>query len=107
MSTKDYFEQLESFLSKLNDYMHDTKNCIEKINIITKINELVFWLQMYQDNYLDEQKKQVLRLAKKDYFFFGALCDKAEPAAVFEALDVRPSLKTLEAALAALALVFL
>lgn len=54
MSTKDYFEQLESFLSKLNDYMHDTKNCIEKINIITKINELVFWLQMYQDNYLDE-----------------------------------------------------
>lgn len=53
------------------------------------------------------RKKQAIRLAKKDYFFLGALCDKAEPAAVFEALDVRPSLKTLEAALAALALVLL
>ena len=42
---------------------------------------------------------------KKDYLFFGALCDKAEPAAVLEFLDVRPSFRTLEAALAALALV--
>ncbi len=51
---KEYFEQLTCFLSESNDYMHDAKNCVEKINIITKINELLFWLQMYQDNYLDE-----------------------------------------------------
>ena len=54
MLTKDYFNRLEEFLSELNDYMQGTKNCIEKINIISKINELVFWLQMYQDKYFDE-----------------------------------------------------
>ncbi len=54
MLTKDYFNRLEEFLSELNDYMQSTKNCIEKINIISKINELVFWLQMYQDKYFDE-----------------------------------------------------
>lgn len=54
MSEKEYFDELEDFLSKLSNYMSDTKNCVEKINIITKINELVFWLQMYQDTYLDE-----------------------------------------------------
>ncbi len=50
---RNYFNQLENFLSELNDYMSNTKNCIEKINIISKINELVFWLQMYQDNYFE------------------------------------------------------
>ena len=54
MLTKDYFNRFEEFLSELNDYMQSTKNCIEKINIISKINELVFWLQMYQDKYFDE-----------------------------------------------------
>lgn len=41
------------------------------------------------------------------HFFFleDGLCDNAEPAAVFEALLVRPSRRTFEAALAAFALV--
>lgn len=36
----------------------------------------------------------------------GARCDRAEPAAVFDALLVRPSRSTFEAAFAALGLVF-
>jgi hypothetical protein len=38
---------------------------------------------------------------------FGAACDRALPAAIFDAVLVRPSRKTFEAALAALGLVFL
>lgn len=34
-------------------------------------------------------------------FFFEALCESAEPAAVLESLPVLPSRKTLEAAVAA------
>jgi len=40
------------------------------------------------------------------HFFLGARWLSAEPAAVFDALLVRPSRSTLEAALAALMLVF-
>lgn len=50
---KESFNQIEQFLSDLNEYMNNTKNCIEKINIISKINELVFWLQLYQDKYFE------------------------------------------------------
>lgn len=54
---------------------------------------------------VSRQRKTSLIDLQKNYFFFGARCDKAEPAAIFDFLDVRPSLRTLDAALAALALV--
>ena len=40
---------------------------------------------------------------EKNYFFLEGLCDKADPAAVFDAELVRPSRSTFEAAEAALA----
>ncbi len=55
--TKEYFDKIEDFLSDLNNFMNNAKNCIEKINIISKINELVFWLQMYQDNYFSNKEE--------------------------------------------------
>lgn len=50
---KEFIDKLEEYLSEIVDYLeNNTKNNIEKINILTKANELVFWLQMYQDKYL-------------------------------------------------------
>lgn len=50
---KEFIDKLEEYISVMVDYLeHNTKNNIEKINILTKANELVFWLQMYQDKYL-------------------------------------------------------
>lgn len=49
---KEYIDKTEEYLSELVNYFNCIDICVEKINIITKINELVFWLQMYQDNYL-------------------------------------------------------
>ena len=52
---KEFIDKLEEYLSEMADYLeNNTKNNIEKINILTKTNELVFWLQMYQDKYLGE-----------------------------------------------------
>lgn len=56
---RENIEQLEEYLSTIADYLENTKNCIEKINILSKINELVFWLQMYQDKYFDESKGEI------------------------------------------------
>lgn len=54
---KEFINKLEDYLSEMVDYLeNNTKNNIEKINILTKANELVFWLQMYQDKYLEEGK---------------------------------------------------
>lgn len=51
--SKEFIDKLEEYLSEMVDYLeNNTKNNIEKINILTKANELVFWLQMYQDKYL-------------------------------------------------------
>lgn len=53
--SKEFIDKLEEYLSEMTDYLeNNTQNNIEKINILTKINELVFWLQMYQDKYLGE-----------------------------------------------------
>lgn len=53
--SKVFIDKLEEYLSVMVDYLeHNTKNNIEKINILTKANELVFWLQMYQDKYLGD-----------------------------------------------------
>ena len=52
---KEFIDKLEEYLSEMADYLeNNTQNNIEKINILTKTNELVFWLQMYQDKYLGE-----------------------------------------------------
>lgn len=57
--SKDLIDKLEEYLSEMVDYLeNNTKNNIEKINILTKANELVFWLQMYQDKYLGDVKDE-------------------------------------------------
>ena len=53
---KETIEQLEEYLSTIAVYLDSSKNCLEKINILSKINELVFWLQMYQDKYFDRNE---------------------------------------------------
>lgn len=51
--SKEFIDKLEEYLSEMIDYLeNNTKNNMEKINILSKANELVFWLQMYQDKYL-------------------------------------------------------
>ena len=52
--TKGIIDNLENNLSELADFLeNNSKNCLEKIQILAKINEFVFWLQLYQDKYLD------------------------------------------------------
>ena len=53
---KETIEQLEDYLSIIAVYLDNSKSCRERINILTKINELVFWLQMYQDKYFDRNE---------------------------------------------------
>ena len=55
---KETIEQLEEYLSIIAVYLDNSKNCLEKINILSKINELVFWLQMYQDKYFDRNEEK-------------------------------------------------
>ena len=56
-TNKEFIDKLEDYLSTMVDYLeNNTKNNIEKINILTKVNELIFWLQMYQDKYLEEDE---------------------------------------------------
>lgn len=47
-------EKLQDYLSKLNDYFYKTKNSFEKMMILSKINELVFWLEMYKEKQADD-----------------------------------------------------
>ena len=42
-------DKIEDFLSDLNDAFYKVKNSFEKIMILSKINELVFWLEMYKE----------------------------------------------------------
>lgn len=42
-------DNLEECLSKLADWFENLDETFEKTMILAKINELVFWLQMYQD----------------------------------------------------------
>ena len=52
---KQLINHIEEYISQLVDYLEkNTKNSLEKIAILEKANELVCWLQMYQDNYLEE-----------------------------------------------------
>ena len=45
----DEIEDLEEYLSLLENSFQKLPNCLEKIMILSKINELVFWLQMFQE----------------------------------------------------------
>ena len=52
---KQLINHIEEYISQLVDYLEkNTKNSLEKIAILEKANELVFWLQMYQDKYFEE-----------------------------------------------------
>ncbi len=42
-------DNLEEYLSELSNYFESIEESLEKTMILSKINELVFWLQMYQD----------------------------------------------------------
>ena len=56
--TNEFIDELEEYLSKIDDYLYnDTKNSIEKINIITKIEELVFWLEQYRSQHIEGEQK--------------------------------------------------
>lgn len=46
---KGFINSLEDYLSELNDRFSNLKNSFEKIMILSKINELVFWLEMYKE----------------------------------------------------------
>ena len=52
-------DSLEDYLSTMNDQFYKLKNSFEKIMILSKINELVFWLEMYKE------KNKPKRLVKK------------------------------------------
>lgn len=47
-------DELEEYLSELNDLFYKTKNSFEKIMFLSKINELVFWLEMYKEKQTNE-----------------------------------------------------
>ena len=49
MNTETYIDALQEYLSQLNDEFYKVKNSFEKIMILSKINELVFWLEMYKE----------------------------------------------------------
>lgn len=40
---------LEDYLSEMSDSFNKLKNSLEKVMILSKINELVFWLEMYKE----------------------------------------------------------
>ena len=49
---KEFIDNLEEYISQFVDVLeNNAKNSLEKITILQKTNELVFWLQIYQDKY--------------------------------------------------------
>lgn len=40
---------LEDYLSEMSDSFNKLKNSLEKVMILSKINELIFWLEMYKE----------------------------------------------------------
>ena len=49
INVESYINALQDYLSQLNDEFYKIKNNFEKIMILSKINELVFWLEMYKE----------------------------------------------------------
>ena len=55
--TNEFIDELGEYLSKLDDFLYkDSKNRIEKINIITKIEELIFWLEQYRSQHIEGEE---------------------------------------------------
>lgn len=51
---KNYINSIQNSLDNIDNYFNkNMKNSIEKINIMTKIEELVFWLEQYKEQYLE------------------------------------------------------
>ena len=51
---KNYINSIQKSLDNIDNYFNkNMKNSIEKINIITKIEELVFWLEQYKEQHLE------------------------------------------------------
>ena len=46
---ENVINDLENYLSVMNDEFYKIKNSFEKIIILSKINELIFWLEMYKE----------------------------------------------------------
>nr|DAS12551.1 MAG TPA: hypothetical protein [Caudoviricetes sp.]DAS16953.1 MAG TPA: hypothetical protein [Caudoviricetes sp.] len=46
--------QIQEYLSMLNDCFEKTKNSFAKTMILMKINELVFWLEMYKEKQVNK-----------------------------------------------------
>lgn len=56
--TNKFIDELEEYLSNLDNVINqNTKNSLEKINIITKMEELVFWLEQYRSLYLEDNNE--------------------------------------------------
>ena len=56
--TNKFIDELEEYLSNLDNVINqNTKNSLEKVNIITKIEELVFWLEQYRSLYLEDNNE--------------------------------------------------
>lgn len=54
---REFIDNLEEYISQfVNILENNTKNSLEKIAILQKSNELVFWLQMYQDKYFEGEE---------------------------------------------------
>ena len=49
IEVENVINDLENYLSVMNDEFYKIKNSFEKIMILSKINELVFWLEMYKE----------------------------------------------------------
>ena len=58
MITIEFIDSLEEYLSELDNYINaDAKNSLEKFNIMTKTEELVFWLEQYKQQHLESEEE--------------------------------------------------
>lgn len=49
VNMEDIITKVEDYLAMLADNFEELEDCLEKNNIITKTNELVFWLELYKE----------------------------------------------------------
>lgn len=56
---KEFIDDLTDRLATLDSYLYDNStNSLEKINIVSKLEELMFWLQMYSDKYFESDTNE-------------------------------------------------
>lgn len=52
MITSEFIDELQTYLDYVDNLFNENaKNSMEKINIMTKVEELVFWLEQYKSNH--------------------------------------------------------